>query len=57
MDDDRPFVIHSATKITLGPVAKEWAKEFGPSEVEMAKHLLNQHSPQQCGLVQKQGED
>ena len=57
MPDDKPFTIHSDTRITLGPVAREMAKMHGMSEIEMAKHLLQQHALQQAGLVQKNGEN
>jgi len=56
MTDDQPFVIHSPTKITLSPLAKEWAQQFNMSLTDMAKHLLQQDSQRETGLVQKQGE-
>jgi hypothetical protein len=40
---DKPYTVHSPTKITLGPTAREWAREWGMSDVEMAKHLLARH--------------
>jgi hypothetical protein len=40
MADDRPFVVHSATKITLKPDALDWAREWGMTDVQMAKWLL-----------------
>jgi hypothetical protein len=43
MPDDRPYVVHSATKITLGPDARGWAKEWGMTDVQMAKWLLDRH--------------
>jgi hypothetical protein len=43
MADDRPYVVHSPTKIVLGPTAREWAREFNMTDVEMAKHLLARH--------------
>jgi hypothetical protein len=57
MDDSEPFVIESPTRIRLGPVAKEWAREFGLSLTDMAKHLLNQHRLEQGGQIQRPGED
>jgi len=42
MNDDQPFKIHSATKVTLSPIARQWAREFNMTEVDMAKHLLQQ---------------
>jgi hypothetical protein len=52
----KPFVIHSDSKITLGPEARELCRFHGMSEKEMAQHLLRQHKLQQAGLVQKEGE-
>jgi hypothetical protein len=52
----KQFVIHSDTKITLGPEAREMAKMHGLSEAQLGRHLLNQHKLQQAGLVQKEGE-
>ena len=48
MDDDKPYIIHSATKITLTPIAREMAKMHGMTEIEMAQHLLQQHALQVC---------
>jgi hypothetical protein len=45
-DEEKPFVIHSDKKITLNREAREWAKEWGMTEIEMAKHLLKQHKRQ-----------
>jgi hypothetical protein len=52
----KPFVIHSDSKITLGPEARDMCRFHGMSEKDMARHLLNQHKRQQAGLVQKEGE-
>ena len=57
MLDDKPFTIHSDTRITLGPVAREMAKMHGMSEIEMARHLLAQEKLRANGLTQKQGEN
>jgi hypothetical protein len=56
MDDDKPYIIHSATKITLSSLAKEMARMHGMSEVEMARHLLQQDQLKESGMVQKDGE-
>jgi hypothetical protein len=56
MEDDKPYIIHSATKITLMPIARDMAKMHGMSETEMAQHLLQQHALQDAGMVQKEGE-
>lgn len=55
--DDSPFTIHSDTKITLGPTAKEWAQEWGMSLDELGKHLLQQERLRQQGLLQPEGEN
>jgi hypothetical protein len=57
MDDDRPYVIHSPTKITLKPMAREMCKMHGMSEEQMARHLLQQHKLQESGLIQRDGEN
>jgi hypothetical protein len=43
-NDHLPFVVHSATKVTLKPAAKFWAAEHGMSLEQMARHLLDQHA-------------
>jgi len=57
MDDEKPYVIHSATKITLKPLAREMARMHGMTEEQLARHLLQQHKLQEAGLTQKQGEN
>jgi hypothetical protein len=42
MEDDRPFVIESPTRIKLRPTAREWARQWGMSDLEMARYLLTQ---------------
>jgi hypothetical protein len=56
VSEDRPYVVHSDTRITLTPLAREMAKLNGMSEREMAKHLLTQHRMEQAGLTQREGE-
>jgi hypothetical protein len=56
MEDDKPYVIESPTRIRLMPIAREMAKMHGMSETEMAQHLLQQHALQDAGMVQKEGE-
>src|SRR5262245_22367489 len=41
--EDKLYRVHSATKITLSPEAREICKLHGVSERDMAKHLLAQH--------------
>jgi hypothetical protein len=54
---DKLFVIHSDTKITLSPLAKEMARMHGMTLAELGQHLIQQHKLQQAGLVQKDGEN
>jgi hypothetical protein len=56
MEDDKPLVIESPTRIRLMPIAREMAKMHGKSETEMAQHLLQQHALQDAEMVQKDGE-
>jgi hypothetical protein len=56
MDNEKPYVIESPTRIRLMPEARELAKLNGMTEEQMARHLLKQHALQQAGLVQKEGE-
>ena len=56
MTDDQPYTVHSPTKITLSPTAREMARMHGMSEIQMAKHLLQQHGQREAGLTQQQGE-
>jgi hypothetical protein len=57
MDDSKPFTIHSPTKITLGPLAREMAQMHGMTLTELGRHLLQQHALQQAGMVQRDGEN
>jgi hypothetical protein len=38
--EDKPYTVHSPTKITLSPEAKYWAEQHGLSLEEMARYLL-----------------
>jgi hypothetical protein len=57
VDNEAPFEVLSPTKIKLGPVAKQWAQEYGMTLTEMARWLLNQDAQRQAGLVQRNGEN
>jgi hypothetical protein len=57
MDGDKLYTIHSDTKVTLSPQAREMARMHNMSEVELARHLLQQHKLQESGLVQRNGEN
>jgi hypothetical protein len=56
MNDEQPFKIHSATRITLTTTAREMAKMHGMSETELARHLLEQERLRQAGETQQVGE-
>ena len=53
----KPYIIHSDTRVTLGPEARELCRFHGMTERQMAEHLLKQHKLQQAGLIQKDGEN
>jgi hypothetical protein len=53
---DKPYEIHNDSRITLSPVAKDWAIEFGLTLEEMARHLLAQERLRDSGMTQRQGE-
>jgi hypothetical protein len=57
MDDEQPYVIHSATRITLSPMAREMAKMHGMTEVQLARHLLDQDRLRREGETQRVGEN
>jgi len=57
MEDDRPYVVKSPTRIRLGPVAQQFARDYGISLVEMAKHLLHQHYNGDANVSSGQQED
>jgi hypothetical protein len=51
MDDDRPYVIESPTRIKLGPDAKHWAREWGWSDEQLARYLLQQDRLREAGIT------
>jgi hypothetical protein len=40
MEDDRPYIVESPTRIRLKPEAKFWAEQHGMSLEQMARYLL-----------------
>jgi hypothetical protein len=56
MDNERPFVIESPTRIRLSPTAKAWAQTWGLSLTELGKYLLQQEEMRQRGHIQRDGE-
>jgi hypothetical protein len=59
MADDSPYEILKPGlkgKVRLGSLALEMAKMNGMTEVELAKHLLQQDLLKSAGLAQRDGE-
>jgi hypothetical protein len=59
---DIPFyTIHSPTRFTLSPTAREWAAEhFGPGKKgleAMCRHLIQQEKLREAGQIQQRGEN
>jgi hypothetical protein len=50
------YEILSQGRIRLSPAALEWAAEFGMTESEMARHLIEQDRLRKAGLIQREGE-
>jgi len=40
-ENGEPFIVESPTRIWLGPAAKHWAKEYGLTDRQFAKYLLD----------------
>jgi hypothetical protein len=55
-DDSKPYVIESPTRIRLGPLATELARQHGMTLAQLGKHLLQQDHMRRAGLVQRDGE-
>jgi hypothetical protein len=53
MEDERPFIIESPTRIKLRPAAREWARQYGMTDSEMAKYLLTQERLREAGLSER----
>jgi hypothetical protein len=59
-EDSRPYIIERAGpkgRVKLTPTAREWARLYNMTDEQMAKRLLQQHSLQQSGMVQRDGEN
>jgi len=54
--DEPPFEIHSDSKITLRPEAREFAKLWGMTEDDLGRHLLGQARLRRAGYIQRHGE-
>jgi hypothetical protein len=48
--DDKPYEILSPTKIRLGPEAKHWAREWGLTDEQLARYLLQQDRLREQGV-------
>jgi hypothetical protein len=57
MSDDNPYLVLGPGQIRLSLTALEWAREFGMTETEMARHLIEQDRLRRAGLIQKNGEN
>ena len=56
-DDDQAYWVLGPGQIQLSVTAREWAREFGMSESEMAKHLMEQDRLRKAGQIQGHGEN
>ena len=56
MSDDKPYLVLGPGRIQMSPTAREWAREFGMTENEMARHLIEQDRLHKAGLLQCDGE-
>jgi hypothetical protein len=52
MEDEKPYVVESATRICLRPEAKFWAQQHGMSLTEMARYLLQQDRLHEAGMTE-----
>ena len=51
-DDDQAYMVLGPGEIILSPTARAWAREFGMTETEMAKHLIEQDRLRKAGQIQ-----
>ena len=56
-DDDQAYWVLGPGQIQLSPTAREWALQFGMTETEMGRHLLEQDRLRKAGQIQREGED
>jgi hypothetical protein len=56
-DDDQAYWVLGPGQIQLSPTAREWAREFGMTETEMARHLIEQDRLRRAGQIQGHGEN
>ena len=52
MSDDQPYEVLGPGQILLSPTAREWARQFGMTESQMAKHLMEQDRLRKAGQIQ-----
>jgi len=52
-DSGTPYQVKSPTRVWLSKTARQLASMHNMSEVDMARHLLNQQRLKNAGLVQK----
>jgi hypothetical protein len=53
-ENGEPFIIESPTRIRLGPAAKHWAREYGLTDREFAKYLLDKQRDEVVGQTEEQ---
>jgi hypothetical protein len=56
MNDDKPYEVLGPERILLSQTAREWAREYGWSDTQMARHLLEQHQLREGGAIQRDRE-
>jgi hypothetical protein len=52
---DEPYRILSPSRVLLSPMAQEMAATQGMTNVQLARHLLEQHRQREAGLLQAEG--
>jgi hypothetical protein len=57
MEDEKPYVVLSPTKIWLGSEARSLCRLHQISEEQMARHLLRMEKLRASGMVQRDGEN
>ena len=63
MEDERPYVIERSNspgredgRVRFMPLGREMCRMHGMTEIEMARHLLQQEKQREAGLTQHDGE-
>ena len=56
MTDDKSYLVLGPGQIRLSPTAREWAREFGLTDEQMAINLIEQDRLRKAGQLQREGE-